>query len=134
MGEDRAAGYSPIDLDLLVVATDTGLLDIVLDRVLASSCTVSFPLPNLSASTSFDLAEGKRANFQRVAEPNIALILHPVLDEKRQALHTPASDVVPRYPSFRSPRRDLRRARNAVAVFDLGFSRNRPQTGWLRRV
>ena len=55
VGEDRAAGYSLIDLDLLVRATDTGLLDIVLDRVLESSCTVRFPVANFSANASFDL-------------------------------------------------------------------------------
>ena len=70
MGEDRVAGYSLIDLDLLVVATDTGLLDIVLDRVLASSCTVSFPLPNLSASTSFDLElKGSAQTFSESLSP-----------------------------------------------------------------
>lgn len=55
VGEDRSAGYSLIDLDLLVRATDTGLLDILLDRVLSSSCTVRFPVAGFSASGSFDL-------------------------------------------------------------------------------
>ncbi|HET7539746.1 MAG TPA: vWA domain-containing protein [Polyangiaceae bacterium] len=55
VGEDRVAGYSLVDLDLLVVATDTGLLDIVLDRVLESSCSVRFALPEFSADSSFDL-------------------------------------------------------------------------------
>ena len=55
VGEDRAAGYSLIDLDLLVRATDSGLLDIVLDRVLSTSCTVRFPVAQFSADVSFDL-------------------------------------------------------------------------------
>jgi hypothetical protein len=55
LGEDRAAGYSLVDLDLLVLAEDNGLLDIVLDGITASTCTVSFALPNLAAGASFDL-------------------------------------------------------------------------------
>ncbi len=55
LGEDRIAGYSLVDLDLLVVASDTGLLDIVLDNIVSTSCTVRFPLPNLSAGATFAL-------------------------------------------------------------------------------
>ena len=55
LGEDRVAGYSPIDLDLLVTASDTGLLDILLDGVVATSCSAHFSVPSLSASASFDL-------------------------------------------------------------------------------
>ena len=70
VGEDRAAGYSLIDLDLSVVASDTGLLDIVLDRVLASSCTVSFPLPSLAATASFDLElKGNAQTFSESLSP-----------------------------------------------------------------
>jgi hypothetical protein len=53
--------------------------------------------------------------------PSSAVSLHRVLDEERAAWHSAGSDVVPRYPSFRSSRRYLRRARNAVAVLDFGF-------------
>jgi hypothetical protein len=42
LGEDRVAGYSLVDLELVVVASDTGLLDITLDKILASSCTLEF--------------------------------------------------------------------------------------------
>jgi hypothetical protein len=55
LGEDRIDGYSPIDLDLLVTAEDSGLLDILLDGVVATTCTAEFPLTSLSASASFDL-------------------------------------------------------------------------------
>jgi hypothetical protein len=55
LGEDRVAGYSLVDLDLLAVADATGLLDIVLDGVIGSSCTARFALPELSADTTFDL-------------------------------------------------------------------------------
>jgi hypothetical protein len=49
-------GYSLIDLELVAVAGETGLLDIVLDRILASSCEIQFPLPSLQAGAQFDLA------------------------------------------------------------------------------
>jgi hypothetical protein len=55
LGEDRVAGYSLVDLDLLAVANATGLLDIVLDGVIGSSCTARFALPELSADATFDL-------------------------------------------------------------------------------
>jgi hypothetical protein len=55
LGEDRIVGYSPIDLDMLVLAEDSGLLDILLDSVVATSCSAQFPLPSLSANASFDL-------------------------------------------------------------------------------
>lgn len=55
LGEDRVAGYSLVDLDLLAVADASGLLDIVLDRVIGSSCTARFALPELSADATFDL-------------------------------------------------------------------------------
>lgn len=56
MGEDRVAGYSLVDLDLLATASENGLLDIVLDRVIASSCELRFALPSLSASAKFELS------------------------------------------------------------------------------
>ncbi|HEY0464124.1 MAG TPA: hypothetical protein VGC79_07950, partial [Polyangiaceae bacterium] len=72
VGEDRAGGYSLIDLDLLVVANDTGLLDIVLDRVLASSCTVRFPLPSLAAGASFELElHGSTQTFTESFSPTV---------------------------------------------------------------
>jgi hypothetical protein len=55
LGEDRVAGYSLVDLDLLAVADASGLLDIVLDGVIGSSCTARFALPELSADATFDL-------------------------------------------------------------------------------
>ncbi|HEX3777171.1 MAG TPA: vWA domain-containing protein [Polyangiaceae bacterium] len=55
LGEDKIVGYSPIDLDLLVLAEDSGLLDILLDSVVATSCSAQFPLPSLTAAGSFDL-------------------------------------------------------------------------------
>jgi hypothetical protein len=55
LGEDRVLGYSLVDLELLVVAQQTGLLDIVLDGVLSSTCSVTFPLPTLAAGATFDL-------------------------------------------------------------------------------
>ena len=72
VGEDRGAGYSLLDLDLLVRATDTGLLDILLDRVLESSCTVRFPVPNFSASTSFELeVRGSAHTFTESFSPTV---------------------------------------------------------------
>jgi hypothetical protein len=55
LGEDRVAGYSLVDLDLVVVAKDAGLLDILLDGVIGSSCSARFALPTLSADAKFDL-------------------------------------------------------------------------------
>ena len=42
VGEDVVLGYSLVDLELVVVAEDTGLLDITLDKILDSSCTLDF--------------------------------------------------------------------------------------------
>ncbi|HWZ89260.1 MAG TPA: vWA domain-containing protein [Polyangiaceae bacterium] len=56
LGEDRVAGYSPIDLDLLVTAADTGLLDILLDGVVATTCSARFPAPSLALDATLDLA------------------------------------------------------------------------------
>jgi hypothetical protein len=55
LGEDRTAGYSLVDLDVLVVAKQQGLLDILLDGVIGTSCSARFTLPTLSASASFEL-------------------------------------------------------------------------------
>jgi hypothetical protein len=56
LGEDRVKGYSLTDLDLLVTAQDSGLLDILLDGIVASTCTARFPAPSLAANASFDLS------------------------------------------------------------------------------
>lgn len=42
LGEDRVLGYSLVDLELVVVAEGTGLLDITLDEILATSCRLDF--------------------------------------------------------------------------------------------
>jgi hypothetical protein len=55
VGEDRVRGYSLVDLELLVVAEDAGLLDIALDGIVASSCSAGFALPRLAAGASIDL-------------------------------------------------------------------------------
>jgi hypothetical protein len=55
LGEDRIAGYSLIDLDLVVRAENTGLLDIVLDRIIATTCNATFDLPTLKVDAKFDL-------------------------------------------------------------------------------
>jgi hypothetical protein len=55
LGEDRTLGYSLVDLDVLVVAKQQGLLDILLDGVIGTACSARFALPTLSASTSFEL-------------------------------------------------------------------------------
>lgn len=38
VGEDLVAGYSLVDLELVVVAKDEGLLDIALDRIISTAC------------------------------------------------------------------------------------------------
>lgn len=55
LGEDSVAGYSPIDLDLLVTAEDSGLLDILLDGIVATTCSAHFPAATLAANASIDL-------------------------------------------------------------------------------
>jgi hypothetical protein len=55
LGEDHVAGYSLVDLDLVVVAEDSGLLDIVLDGIVSSTCSVRFPLPSFQGGVTFDL-------------------------------------------------------------------------------
>ena len=55
LGPDRVVGYSLIDLDVVTVAEETGLLDILLDAVIGTSCSASFELPELSASAKFEL-------------------------------------------------------------------------------
>lgn len=42
LGEDKVHGYSLVDLELVVVAERTGLLDITLDQILSTSCQLQF--------------------------------------------------------------------------------------------
>ena len=55
VGEDRVGGYSLVDLDVLAGAESTGLLDILLDGIIGTTCSVSFQAPNLAADATFDL-------------------------------------------------------------------------------
>jgi hypothetical protein len=55
LGEDRVAGYSLVDLDVLAGAETTGLLDILLDGIIGTTCSVSFVAPALPTEASFDL-------------------------------------------------------------------------------
>jgi hypothetical protein len=54
VGEDVVAGYSLVDLELVVVAEDSGLLDITLDKILDSSCSLDFDI-TLSAEAEVSL-------------------------------------------------------------------------------
>jgi hypothetical protein len=59
VGKDVVEGYSLVDLELVVVAEDTGLLDITLDKIVASSCTLEFSAElAASAELSVSLAAG----------------------------------------------------------------------------
>jgi hypothetical protein len=55
VGMDKVLGYSLTDLELVIVAKSTGLLDISLHSILASTCRVRFTLPSLSAGATFSL-------------------------------------------------------------------------------
>lgn len=54
LGEDKVLGYSLVDLELVVVAEDTGLLDVALDGILASSCSFQFSA-DLSAAAEVEV-------------------------------------------------------------------------------
>ena len=54
LGEDVVAGYSLVDLEVVIVAEKSGLLDITLDEIIGSSCTLSFD-EQLSASATVEL-------------------------------------------------------------------------------
>ena len=54
LGEDRVEGYSLVDLELVVVAEQSGLLDITLDKIIGSSCAISFEA-ELSATAEVEL-------------------------------------------------------------------------------
>lgn len=55
LGQDRVAGYSLVDLDLIVHSQETGLLDILLDGIVSSSCTITLPKVTLSADAKLSL-------------------------------------------------------------------------------
>jgi len=42
LGKDIVEGYSLVDLELVVVAEKSGLLDITLDKIIGSSCSIDF--------------------------------------------------------------------------------------------
>lgn len=54
LGEDVTLGYSLVDLELLVVSERTGLLDVVLDAILATSCRYEFSA-DLSATEDVEV-------------------------------------------------------------------------------
>ena len=55
VGEDVVEDYSLVDLELVVVAEDTGLLDITLDKIVATSCSLEFEA-QLSADAELSLS------------------------------------------------------------------------------
>lgn len=69
VGEDVVLGYSLVDLELVVVANDTGLLDITLDRLLATTCAIEFDNSTISAGANFNLTidEGGETYTQSIA-------------------------------------------------------------------
>jgi hypothetical protein len=56
VGEDKVAGYSLTDLELVAVAEKTGLLDIALHDILKGSCRVSFPAAALEATAEVSIS------------------------------------------------------------------------------
>ena len=54
VGEDIVEGYSLVDLELVVVAEKAGLLDITLDQIIGTSCTLEFE-GNLAANAQLEL-------------------------------------------------------------------------------
>jgi hypothetical protein len=72
VGEDIVAGYSLVDLELVVTASDSALLDITLDNILENTCFIEFNYPSLSVSADVRLVltEGEETfeetlSFQR---------------------------------------------------------------------
>ena len=55
VGVDVVEGYSLVDLELVIVAEKTGLLDITLDKIISSSCSVAFDV-QLSANAQVNLS------------------------------------------------------------------------------
>ena len=73
VGQDKVAGYSLTDLELVAVAAETGLLDIALHDILKGSCRIAFPSPSAAAGAEVSVsvsAGGERfdANYALVAE------------------------------------------------------------------
>jgi hypothetical protein len=56
VGEDKVAGYSLTDLELVAVAEETGLLDIALHDILKGSCRVSFPAVDVAAGAEISIS------------------------------------------------------------------------------
>lgn len=56
VGEDKVAGYSLTDLELVAVAEKTGLLDIALHDILKGSCRVSFPAVSVAAGAEVSVS------------------------------------------------------------------------------
>lgn len=69
LGEDVVLGYSLLDLELVAVAEETGLLDVVLDAVLATSC---------SYELSADLALSAEVEVRLEAEGEVFTEILPV--------------------------------------------------------
>jgi hypothetical protein len=72
VGEDVVAGYSLTDLELVVVANDSGLLDITLDRLLETTCSIELINASLSAGATFILTiEESEEIFSQSISPYI---------------------------------------------------------------
>lgn len=56
VGEDKVAGYSLTDLELVAVAEKTGLLDIALHDILKGSCRLTFPAVNVAADAEVSVS------------------------------------------------------------------------------
>lgn len=56
VGEDKVAGYSLTDLELVAVAEKTGLFDIALHDILKGSCRVSFPAVGVAAAAEVSVS------------------------------------------------------------------------------
>ncbi len=56
VGEDKVAGYSLTDLELVAVADNTGLLDIALHDILKGSCRVTFPAVSVAATAEVSVS------------------------------------------------------------------------------
>ena len=54
LGEDIVEGFSLVDLELVVVAERSGLLDITLDKIIGTSCTLEFEA-TLAANAQVEL-------------------------------------------------------------------------------
>jgi hypothetical protein len=56
VGEDKVAGYSLTDLELVAVAEKTGLLDIALHDILKGSCRLTFPAVDVAADAEVSVS------------------------------------------------------------------------------